>query len=74
MKQSRTCPKCQSQEIIFIPGKSQKSGYDTGSSIRTGRTNANVATVDVFVCGDCGYMEDWVASSQELEKIKKKFD
>ena len=29
MKQSQICPKCQSQEIIFILGKSQKSGYDT---------------------------------------------
>jgi len=73
MKQSQTCPKCQAQEIIHIPGKSQKSGYDTGRSIRTGRTNANVATVDVYVCGSCGYMEDWASSVEELDKIKKKF-
>lgn len=73
MKHSQTCPKCQAQEIIHIPGKSQKSGYDVGRSIRFGRTNANVAMVDAYICGSCGYMEDWAASTEELEKIKNKF-
>ncbi len=74
MKQSQTCPKCQAQEVVHIPGKSQKSGYDVGRSIRAGRTNANVTLVDVYVYGSCGYTGSWAASSEELHKIKKKLN
>jgi len=73
MKQSQTCPKCQSQEIVHIPGKSQKAGYDVGENIHTGRTNAHLAMVDIHVCSNCGYVEYWVASPQDLEKVQKKF-
>ena len=73
MKQSQTCPKCQSSEIVHVPGKSQKAGYDAGENIRTGWANLGLATVDIYICGNCGYMEDWVASAEDLEKIKKKF-
>ena len=74
MKQNQTCPKCQSVDIIHIPGKSQKAGYDAGENIRTGRTNfGGLALIDIYVCGNCGYIEDWVASPADLDKIKKKF-
>ncbi|MCB0162746.1 MAG: hypothetical protein KDI79_00880 [Anaerolineae bacterium] len=75
MKQSNTCPKCQSTDIIHIPGKSQKAGYDVGENVRTGRANFfdALAMVDMYVCGDCGYIEDWVASPEDIQKIKRKF-
>ena len=74
MKHSQTCPKCQSTDILHIPGKSQKAGYDAGENIRTGRTNfGGLALVDIYVCSNCGYTEDWVASAEDLQKIKKKF-
>jgi ribosomal protein S27AE len=73
MKNSSSCPKCNSTEIIHIPGKGQKAGYDVGENIRTGRTNMNLAYVERYVCGACGFIEDWVESPAALAKIKEKF-
>jgi len=73
MKNSLSCLKCQSSEIICISGKDQKAGYDVGDNIHTGRTNFNLAYVERHVCSNCGYIEDWVESPEGLEKIKEKF-
>ena len=73
MKNNKLCPKCQSTEIIRISGKDQKAGYDVGENIRTGKTNINLAEVERYVCGNCGFIEDWVESPDGLKKIKEKF-
>ena len=73
MKNSLTCPKCQSNEILRIPGKQQMSAYDVAQSIRVGGIIKSVASVERFVCGNCGFIEDWVESPEALEKIRSKY-
>jgi hypothetical protein len=56
-----------------VPAKSQKAGFDVGSNIHLGVTNFSLAGVDRYVCAMCGYVEDWISSPEDLERIKKKF-
>jgi hypothetical protein len=50
MKNTKRCPKCQSAEIIWIPGKREAAG--AGSLISVGRWNIFDSVGPVFhVCG-----------------------
>jgi ribosomal protein S27AE len=72
MKNS-VCPKCSSNEIIRIPGD---NGFPNsrGNLIFLGWTIFSTVLVTRFVCGNCGYSEEWVDESKDdLEKLKKKF-
>jgi predicted nucleic-acid-binding Zn-ribbon protein len=73
MKNSQACPKCQSKEILQVPGESQQTGYDDGPNFREKRLGPRRIYVDQYVCGSCGYVEAWMASPEELEKVRKRF-
>jgi len=71
MKQSKICPKCSSPEIIRIPG--ELGAYGSGNVIPMGMTIFSSIKVTRYLCGNCGFSEDWIDNPQDLKKIKDKF-
>ena len=71
MKNTNKCPKCGASNIIKIPGHA--GAYGTGNNIMVGMTIRSAVPVDRYLCGDCGYSEEWI-DTEYIEKIKKKFD
>ncbi len=67
MRDSKKCSKCESGEILKVPGKR----YDSpgGNTIVGGVFG--VVYVTRYVCGQCGYTEEWV--DEKLDKVKKKY-
>ena len=63
------CPKCDSREIIRVPGF--RGGYGEGNFISIGIFSH--ARVTRYVCAHCGYSEEWIESKKELDKLKKNF-
>jgi len=71
MKHTNICPKCQSSDIIRIEGSA--GAYGTGNNIPTGLTIFSYVKVPRYVCGSCGYTEEWI-DKKDIPKIKEKFD
>jgi len=71
MKNSKTCPKCGAKYIVRIPGK--VGMYGVGSNIMTGFSIFSGVKVTRFFCAGCGFIESWVESPKDLEKIKGRF-
>lgn len=70
MKNHQVCPKCTSTNLIFIPGQAGTNGL--GNHIQLGKTILSVVKLHRWVCGDCGYSEEWL-DPQDLPKLKAKF-
>ena len=66
MKHSRTCPKCGSTDIILVPGSSK--AYGAGNNIQVGMTIFSAVLVDRYVCGYCGYSEEWI-DQKDIAKL-----
>ena len=69
------CPKCSSRQIIVIPGSVNMFG--AGDNIPTGMNivgGLDVVKVTRYLCGGCGFIEEWVEDPKDLEKIKRKFE
>jgi Zn ribbon nucleic-acid-binding protein len=71
MKNTQTCPKCQNQEILRIPGRVGSHG--SGNNIPVGITIFSSVTVTRFVCVKCGFSEEWVESPEDIKAIVKKY-
>jgi predicted nucleic-acid-binding Zn-ribbon protein len=71
MKKSNKCPKCNSQEIIRIPGR--VSGVGAGNIIMTGMTVFSAVKVTRYLCTDCGFSEEWIDDPKDIEKLKNIF-
>jgi predicted nucleic-acid-binding Zn-ribbon protein len=72
MKNTKRCPKCQSEDIILIPGKRDAGG--AGNIISVSRWNPfNFVAPALHVCGSCGYTENWVMSTGDLERLKARY-
>jgi len=65
MKNSNTCPKCNSSYIAKIKSDSLGSRISTGTF--------SIAQTSYYVCCSCGYTESWIDNQDDLEKIKGKF-
>ena len=70
MKNSKICPKCNSNSIVIIPGS--VGAYGVGNNIPVGMTVFNYAKVDRYLCQSCGYSEEWV-DREYIERIVKKY-
>jgi predicted nucleic-acid-binding Zn-ribbon protein len=69
MKNAKKCPKCQSNDIILVPGKREEGG--AGNIIRVSRWNTFAAVKPVrHICGSCGYMENWLVSREDIARVK----
>ena len=71
LMRNNVCPKCGSNEIIRVPG--QVGVYGAGNNIPIGWTNLSSITVTRYVCGHCGFSEEWIDYRDSLEKLKKKY-
>ena len=69
MKHSHHCPKCDSSNILRIKGGDIWIGqvnYIPSSSLKK-------ILVTRYLCGSCGFSEEWVDDNKGLEKLKKKY-
>lgn len=56
MKNSKICPKCQSNNILRIEGRAD--AYGAGNNIPVGMTIFTYVKVDRYLCCECGYSEE----------------
>lgn len=72
MKNSQVCPKCESNDIIRIPGK--KGAYGAGNNIQVGFTVMSAVKVTRYLCGTCGFSEEWIDEKADIQKLREKFE
>jgi len=65
------CPKCQSKEVYSGASVSMKSGMSHSNTIPV--TGFRMAALDNYVCGQCGFVESYVAKEKDLAAIRKKW-
>lgn len=70
MKENK-CPKCGSTDIYAGIDVFPKSGPFTSNSIPISLTS--IAALDNYVCVACGYVESYVAETEKLKEISKKW-
>ena len=71
MKNKRICPKCNSSDILLVPGKA--GAYGSGNNIQTGMTIFSAVLVHRYVFCSFGYSEEWI-DKEDIQKLKKKYD
>jgi hypothetical protein len=71
MRNSRTCSKCQSDDVVRIPGTVRAFG--AGNNIATGNTIFSSVKVTRYLCAVCGFVEEWVDSADDIAKIRAKY-
>ncbi len=72
MKNGNSCPKCASRRVVRVPDNSRR--HASGNNIyTTSATLLGKIPVIRYVCCDCGYVENWVETRRELEKIEEAF-
>ena len=69
MKNTHTCPKCNSREIMRIEGRS--GGYGGGNDIAA--DFFRTVKVTRYLCGSCGFSEEWIDAPEDLQKLKEKY-
>ena len=67
MKNSKKCPKCNSDDIIRVDGSIR--GYGAGNNIMIGLTIFSAVNVNRYICCNCGYCEEWI-DKNDISKIK----
>jgi hypothetical protein len=70
MLKSGQCTKCQSKNLIRIPG--QAGPYGSGNNIPVGWMKIPLKVTRIL-CGDCGFSEEWVESAADRATLWKKF-
>ena len=68
MKNSKRCPKCQSEDIIRIDGYS--GPYGTGNNVMVGNTIFSSVNVNRYICCSCGFSEEWI-DTEDIEKVAR---
>lgn len=72
MKNGSPCPKCGCRRVVRVPDNPRR--HASGSNIyTTSATLLGKIPVIRYVCCDCGYVENWVETRRELEKIEEAF-
>jgi ribosomal protein S27AE len=69
MNTTGKCVKCGGESIVRIPGR--VGPYGAGDNIRAGFTIFSSVKVTRFLCGTCGYLEEWVESADDIAKLYK---
>ena len=68
MKNTKLCPKCGSCDIIVVSMRKTVS-----TIIPIGFTMAGCVGLSRYVCGECGYTEEWIVNRDDIERIRSKF-
>ncbi len=58
MKNTKICPKCQSNNIVRFDGYT--GAYGAGNNLMVGNTVFSAINVNRYVCCTCGYTEEWI--------------
>lgn len=66
MKDSKTCPKCRSANIVRIDGYT--GAYGSGNNVMVGKTVFSSVNVNRYICCTCGFTEEWIDKA-DIEKI-----
>jgi len=66
------CPKCNSGDILRIPG--ERGAYGAGNNIMTGMTVFSAVKVTRYLCCECGYSEEWIDNKEDIKKLRNKFE
>ena len=72
IKNTKTCTKCGSENIIRIPGIT--GPYGSGNNIQTGITTLSAVKVTSYLCGECGFLEEWIDDKEDIKKIIKYYE
>jgi len=65
------CPKCGSSQVFTATDLPLKGGPFGSNSIPISLTS--MASLDNYVCTDCGLVESYVADEEKLEEIARKW-
>ena len=72
MKKTKQCPKCQSDQVIHIPGA--PGSHKTGEPIPVGGVVIiESVLISRYLCGGCGYSEEWIDSDDDLAKVRERY-
>ncbi len=71
MRNTGKCPKCGRTDVIRIPGRI--GPYGTGNNIPTGMTVFTSVKVTRYLCGKCGFSEEWITGLSDLQKLREKY-
>ena len=66
MKTSKKCTKCQSGDIVPIPGQPWTGGNNI-------KWPWNTVKVTRYLCGSCGFIEEWVDPADDIARLKKRY-
>jgi len=74
MKNTGKCPKCESKDLIKVPG-SVGNAYGRGDNTIAsgGWLGGSIVYVTRYVCMDCGFTEEWIEKPGDRQKLKEKF-
>jgi hypothetical protein len=70
MRNTKTCPKCRSHDVVVVPGG--VGGPYAGDNVHVGFLRSPVG-VTHCMCYACGFLEDWVEDAEERARIKEKY-
>ncbi len=65
------CPKCQSTDVLHVPGTI--GAFGAGNHIPVGWRAMNAVAVARLVCGSCGYCEEWITDPRDLERVRQRY-
>jgi len=71
MKRTGICPKCGSRDLVRVPDDAHR--YLANSICITKLVTVERVPVGRYVCCDCGYVENWVETRRDLDRIKGAF-
>lgn len=72
MKNTGQCVKCESKDVIRVV-QSWAHTSEYANVIITDSTITNAVKVIRYVCGECGYSEEWIDDKRGIEKIREKY-
>lgn len=67
MKNSGICPKCNSADIIVFQNRNKRAGIDAGW------LGLKAVYLTRYLCGDCGFSEEWVDSPIDISNIREAY-
>jgi ribosomal protein S27AE len=71
VRMASPCTKCGSADLIRVPAV--RGPYGTGNFVVFGLISSKRVPVTRYVCGNCGYTEEWVEAQADIARLKRKF-
>jgi len=66
MKNTNTCSKCQSNDVVYVKGRTGSYGMGNVIMLRA----FSPINVSSYICLNCGFLEEYI-EPKDLEKVKK---